>query len=285
MSTRREFLKTAAAGSALALPLGVTSAGCAAAQPTVPHTTPIKLGVATYSLREFSRADAIAGINACGVGFANIKSFHLDYEASPTEIQAARDEFAGAGIEIVGGGLISFYEDSDEAMRPYFDYARAAGFPVIVVGPNHEVLPRLERFAIEYDIKIAIHNHGPEDEHFPAPSDALTAVAGMDQRMGVCVDVGHTARTGKDVVEEIAAAGNRLHDIHMKDLADFSDRGSQCVVGEGLMPIPAIFRQLSAMGYPGYVNLEYEIDAANPIPGMQRSFAYMRGVLDGMSGE
>jgi hypothetical protein len=36
------------------------------------------------------------------------------------------------------------------------------------------------------------------------------------------------------------------------------------------------------MGYDGYVNLEYEIDADDPVPGMQRSFAYMRGVLDGM---
>ena len=85
-----------------------------------------------------------------------------------------------------------------------------------------------------------------------------------------------------DIVEAIAEAGDRVLDVHMKDLADLLEAGSQCVVGEGAMPIPGIFRQLVAMGYDGYVNLEYEIDAANPLPGMMRSFAYMRGVLDGL---
>jgi hypothetical protein len=28
--------------------------------------------------------------------------------------------------------------------------------------------------------------------------------------------------------------------------------------------------------------LEYEINADNPVPGMEKSFAYMRGVLAGM---
>jgi sugar phosphate isomerase/epimerase len=70
--------------------------------------------------------------------------------------------------------------------------------------------------------------------------------------------------------------------MHMKDLADLTDRDSQVIVGQGKIPIPDIFRQLQAMNYPGYVNLEYEIDAKDPLPGMKQSFAYMRGVLAGM---
>ncbi len=283
MSTRRQFLKSAAASSVLAVPAaGFAATRRPAAQPINSRLSHVRLGVASYSLREFSRTDAIEAMVACGVSFANIKSFHLPYDASAEEIVAARSEFAAAGIGIVGGGLISFHEDSDESMEASFAYARAAGFPVIVAGPRPEVLPRLERFAVKYDIKVAIHNHGPEDPFFPAPSDALAMVARMDERMGVCVDVGHTVRTGKDVVREIAAAGSRLHDMHMKDLADFSSKESQCVVGEGLMPVAAIFRQLEAMEYPRYVHLEYEIEAANPVAGMQRSFSYMRGVIAGM---
>jgi sugar phosphate isomerase/epimerase len=104
----------------------------------------------------------------------------------------------------------------------------------------------------------------------------------MDPRVGLCVDLGHTTRTGVDIVEAIAEAGDRVLDIHAKDLRDLMDRDSQCIVGEGAMPITAIFRQLAAMGYSGYVNLEYEIDASDPLPGMQQSFAYMRGVLAGL---
>jgi sugar phosphate isomerase/epimerase len=104
----------------------------------------------------------------------------------------------------------------------------------------------------------------------------------MDPRMGLCIDIGHTVRTGTDVVRAIADAGPRLLDMHAKDLRDLRDASSQCIVGQGAMPIAAIFRQLEAIEYRGYVNLEYEIDADNPLPGMQQSFAYMRGVLAGL---
>jgi sugar phosphate isomerase/epimerase len=154
--------------------------------------------------------------------------------------------------------------------------------PLIVIAPTPNTLPRIERFVRQYDIAVAIHNHGPEDRFFPGPRDALPVIGDMDPRVGLCVDLGHTARTGVDVVESLAEAGDRVLDIHIKDLRDLLDRGSQCVVGEGAMPVPAIFGQLEAMGYTGYVNLEYEIDASDPLPGMQRSFAYMRGVLAGL---
>jgi sugar phosphate isomerase/epimerase len=104
----------------------------------------------------------------------------------------------------------------------------------------------------------------------------------MDARMGLCVDVGHTVRAGTDVVQALKDAGPRVLDLHMKDLTDLTDRDSQVIVGEGNIPIPDIFRQLLAMNYQGHVNLEYEIDARDPLPGMKQSFAYMRGVLGGI---
>jgi sugar phosphate isomerase/epimerase len=104
----------------------------------------------------------------------------------------------------------------------------------------------------------------------------------MDPRVGVCVDLGHTTRTGVNIVEAIAEAGDRVLDIHVKDLANLLEGESQCIVGEGAMPFPEIFAQLVDMGYSGYVNLEYEIDAQDPLPGMLLSFAYMRGVLAGL---
>jgi len=77
--------------------------------------------------------------------------------------------------------------------------------------------------------------------------------------------------------------GPRLHDMHIKDLADMSARDSQVAVGEGKLPIPGIFRALQTIKYPYYVNLEYEINAKDPLPGMQVSFAYMRGALAGLA--
>jgi sugar phosphate isomerase/epimerase len=238
--------------------------------------------VASYSLRELSRADAIKAIQELGTPYVNIKSFHLPYEGTPDEIAAGRREFEDAGLKIVGGGTITLQKEDDDDIRFYFDYAKKCGMPLMVIAPTLTTLPRIERFVKEYGIQVAIHNHGPEDPYFPGPQDALPVIRDMDPRVGVCVDVGHTTRTGIDIVEAIALSGDRVLDVHIKDLRDLKVKESQCIVGEGAMPIAKIFEQLEKMSYPGYVNLEYEIDAENPLPGMKQSFSYMRGVLAGL---
>jgi sugar phosphate isomerase/epimerase len=243
----------------------------------------LRLGVASYSLRNFSREKAIEMTKALGTPYINLKSVHLPYDASPAEIAEARREIASAGLQIVGGGMITFDVDSDEGVQKYFDYARAAGMPLMVSTCHPSMLPRVEKFAKRYDIKVAIHNHGPEDSEFPSPYDVLKAVRRMDPRMGLCIDIGHTVRTGTDVVQAVVDAGPRLLDMHAKDLRDLKVKESQCIVGEGKIPIAEIFRRLEAMRYRGYVNLEYEIDENDPLPGMKQSFAYMRGVLAGLA--
>jgi sugar phosphate isomerase/epimerase len=222
-------------------------------------------------------------VKALGTDFVNLKSFHMPYELSPAELVAARREVESAGVHIVGGGVITFERDTDDEVRKYFDYARSAGMPLITATCDPSILPRVERFAKEYDIKVALHNHGPGDKNFPSPYDALKYVRSMDARMGLCIDFGHTVRTGTDIVRAVADAGPRLLDMHAKDLRDLKKEESQCIVGHGAMPIADIFRQLTAMGYPGYVNLEYEIDPDDPLPGMRESMAYMRGVIAGIS--
>ena len=288
--SRRRFLETAALGAAAgalvqrrgvpqALAAGVLAAprGHAGREPER-----VRLGVASYSFRKFSREQAVQMTKALRISYINLKSFHLPYDASPATIATARQEIDEAGLKIVGGGTITFEADTDDGVRKYFEYAKAATMPLIVGTCKPRVLSRVEKFAKLYDIEVAIHNHGPEDENFPSPYDVMAAVKGMDRRMGLCMDIGHTARTGTDIVQAAADAGPRLLDIHAKDLRDVTDKASQCIVGEGVLPIAALFRQLEAMRYPGYVNLEYEIDAENPLPGMQQSVAYMRGALAGI---
>jgi sugar phosphate isomerase/epimerase len=238
-----------------------------------------KLGVASYSLREFPLDTALAMIKTLRTPYVNFKSVHVPYEKTPEELAAIRKLIEDGGFQIVGGGTITFEKDTDADVERYFMYAKAAGMPTMVCTGNPAVLPRVEKFAKQYDIKVAIHNHGTEDKNFPSPYDVLKHVKGMDARMGLCIDVGHTVRTGTDVVKAIVDAGLRLHDLHLKDLTDFTSRDSQVAVGEGKIPFPAIFRALQKIKFSGYANLEYEINAKDPLPGMQVSFAYMRGVL------
>lgn len=153
---------------------------------------------------------------------------------------------------------------------------------MVAGGMTPAILPRIERFAKEYDMRIAIHNHGPEDKLWPSPLDVLKVVKDLDPRIGCCIDLGHAARAGTDVVQAIHEAGPRLFNVHMKDLTSFESKESQVAVGEGIMPVREIFGALIATKYKGFVDLEYEIQPDDPMPGVIASFAYMRGVLAGM---
>lgn len=265
------------AGAAMAAP---AAAGAAANT----GTEDLKLGVASYSFREFSRAYTIRAMKQLNVTNINIKEFHLPYISPDADIEKAKGDFAKAGLHVLGGGNISLAKNDEAYLRFHFEYARKAGFPLIVCAPTAETLPTVEKLVKEFNIKAAVHNHGPEDKHFPTPQSVLKLVKNMDPRVGLCIDVGHTTRTGVDVVESIAEAGPRLLDMHIKDLKNLMDKDSQVPVGDGAMPVVAIFKQLKKMNYQGAVMLEYEVQADNPLPGMQKSFSYMRGVLAGLHG-
>jgi len=271
MITRRDMLKASVLGAA------------AAGLPGWKREDPIRLGVASYSLRKFKRAQAIEMVKACGTPYVNIKSVHLDYKLSPDELAAGRKEFDDAGLKVVGSGNNSI--GSEKEIAPLFEYAKAARFDLLVIAPKPDLLPAIEAAVKKSGIPVAIHNHGPEDKIFPAPSDALKLIKDMDPRVGLCVDVGHTTRAGKDVVQEIADAGARVLDLHMKDLKDLMNKNSQVPVGDGKMPVAEIFKQLVKMKFPGYVNLEYEIDADDPLPGMKKSFDFMRKVAGEIAGK
>src|ERR1700693_2634458 len=190
---RRTFLKLAAVTAAAAVLTERATANAVQGSARVASDSGttgdigVKLGVASYSLRNFTRKQAIEMTKALSTRYINLKSVHLPYEASPGEIGAARQEIEAAGLQIVGGGMITFETDSDDGVRKYFDYAKAAGMPLIVGTCKPAVLLRIEKFVKQYDIKLAIHNHGPGDENFPSPYDALKAVKGMDARIGLCI--------------------------------------------------------------------------------------------------
>jgi len=275
--TRRDMISTVGVLAAAGPAASAAQSGGAAAG--------FRIGIASYSLREFQRGLAIRMIKQLGITQVSVKAdFHLPYTSTPAEISRALDEFKRAGLTIVSGGNTDLKSSDPAELRKYFEYAKACGMPMLVTAPLHENLGAIEKLAKEFNIQIAIHTHGPEDKNFPSPKVVLDAVKGMDPRMGLCMDVGHSMRAGADVVAEVVNAGPRLLDMHFKDLKDGKTAASQCDVGEGVMPVVAIFKQLQKIGYRGCVNLEYEINGDDPMPGMLHSFGYMKGVAAGLAG-
>ncbi len=278
---RRNFL-----GGATVAAATLATASCAQGTSPAPSAVAkpqFDLSVATYSLRKFDRPSAIKMIQDLGVKKVCVKSFHLPYEASAEELAAMRKEFEDAGLEIIGGGTVTMQKEDEAEMRAYFEYAKHTGMGFMVIAPTVKTLPMIEKFVKEYDIAVAIHNHGTEDKHFPGPQDVLPHIKDMDPRMGLCVDLGHTTRTGIDIIEALEMSGSRILDVHIKDLKDIMVKGSDIEVGRGAMPIAKIFQTLAKMGYKRQVGLEYEIKAEDPFPGMNESYAYQRGILAAMN--
>lgn len=274
--SRRAFFGTAAATAAWTTLGRASVAGRAVRLPA--DGGRLKLGVASYSLRRFTLDQALGMAKTLDVKYMTFKDVHLPRTDPPETTRALRKKIEAAGITIMGGGTINLPNDRARIQKD-FEYAKNAGFPLIFVSPHPAALDTIEEMAKTYDIVVAIHNHGPEDRRWPRPQDAYAAVKGRDRRLGLCIDIGHTLRTGTDPVQACRECRDRLYDMHVKDLALATDSRSQVAVGRGVIDFPALFRTLIDINYQGQVGLEYEINEDAPLPGMIESLAYMRGVL------
>jgi sugar phosphate isomerase/epimerase len=277
---RRGFLKAGlAVSTALAFTAAHRSANAAVTKPSRPRYDGLKLGMASYTFRKFSLEQAIAMSKEAGAGYISLKDVHLPYKSTKEERQEARQKVEAAGLVLASGGVI-YMKKNEEEIRGFFDYARDAGMPTIVAAPDLDSLDTVEKMAKEYNIRIAIHNHGPGDKRYPSPLDVLRLVKDRDERMGICIDVGHTVRLGLDPVDVIHQCIHRLYDFHMKDVTEAATDGKAIEVGLGVIDIVGVLKALVELRYAFHIGLEYEKKENDPMPGVLESFGYMRGVLD-----
>jgi sugar phosphate isomerase/epimerase len=279
---RREFLRIAAAGTAASLTGGAGAIGrpapaIGAGGSESAGKAKFQLGLASYTLRKFNLADTLAMTQRLGLKYIAFKSFHLALDSSPAKIKSVVRQVKDAGLELYGGGVI--YMKSEEQVRQAFDYAKAAGMKVIIGVPVPKLLPLVDRMVKQYDIKVAIHNHGPGDKTYPLPATAYEKIKNLDNRIGLCNDIGHTIRAGVDPSVSLAKYADRLHDVHMKDVSAANAKGHGVEIGRGVIDVPQVLRTLVRIGYAGIVSFEYEKDADDPMPGLAESVGYVRGVL------
>ncbi|MCK5270344.1 MAG: sugar phosphate isomerase/epimerase [Sedimentisphaerales bacterium] len=236
-----------------------------------------KLGLASYSLRKFKLEEALAMTKRVGLEYIALKSFHLPLESTLEEIIKATETIKKTGIELYGGGVI--YMKDEKAVHQAFEYARAAGMKMIVGVPVPDVLGIVEGKVKEYDIMVAIHNHGPTDKIYPTPGSAYKKIKHLDRRIGLCNDIGHTQRAGVDPSESVLKYADRLIDVHIKDVSKAAKEGRTVEIGRGVIDIPKFIRTLTKINYTGIVSFEYEKDAADPLAGLAESVGYVKGVI------
>ncbi|HKC11589.1 MAG TPA: sugar phosphate isomerase/epimerase [Vicinamibacteria bacterium] len=280
---RRELVKAAAMAAAAPLAPGAWGAAAVAAEGrSADPWRGFKAGVASYTLRKFPLEAAIRSIQRVGLRYVSIKDFHLPLNSTPEERRSVAARFKEAGITPLSCGNVTMENDA-ASVRRAFEYARDVGVPTIVCSPHPDSMPILEAMVKEFDIRLAIHNHGPEDKRFPSPYDVWKAVERYDRRIGLCIDVGHTARAKVDPAEAIRRCRERLYDVHIKDIDSTAPDGKTVEGGRGVLDLGAILRALLQVGYPHLLSFEYEKDQDDPLPGLAETVGYTKGLLAGLA--
>ena len=275
---RRQFLHLAGAGAAASLVGARNSVGQTRRSGRSRKTKKLfQLGLASYTLRKFSLEDTLAMTKKVGLKYICFKSMHLALDSTPAQIADTVAKVKDAGLILYGGGVISMKNEGQ--VNQAFDYAKAAGMRVIIAAPSPEMLPMIDEKVRRYDIKVAIHNHGPGDKFFPTPAVGYKHIKDLDKRVGLCHDIGHTKRYGSDPIAETRLCGDRLHDVHIKDVSAANKNGHGVEVGRGVIDIPMFLKTLIKMEYDGIVSFEYEKDAKDPLAGLAESVGYVKGVL------
>jgi sugar phosphate isomerase/epimerase len=237
-----------------------------------------KLGVASYTFRKLSVDDTIKAMRRLNLHYISIKDFHLSLDSTTEQRKALTQKLKDAGISPLSCGNITMQNDEKDVRRA-FEYAKDCGIPTIVCSPHPDSIPLLDKMVKEYNIKLAIHNHGPEDKRFPSPYDVMKAVSKYDSRIGLCIDVGHTARAKVDPAEAIVKCKDRLYDLHFKDITTTEPNGKTIEAGRGVLDLPSVVKALQKIKYPYLVSVEYEEQENDPLPSVAETVGYFHGLL------
>ncbi|MGI6073929.1 MAG: sugar phosphate isomerase/epimerase family protein [Fermentimonas sp.] len=248
-----------------------------APQPAPETAEKFDIAMAGYSFAKFDLDQALEMMKKCDVKNLCIKDFHLPLDSDAKQIADFHAKLASYGVKGYAVGPI--YMRSEKEIDNAFEYAKRVGVKLIVGVPNYELLPYVDKKVKEYDMHYAIHLHGPDIETYPDADDVWEHVKDLDPRIGICLDIGHDTRNGKDPVEDLKKYHTRVFDIHIKDVTGASKLGYSVEIGRGIIDIPAFVRALREVGYDGMCSLEHERNMNDPLQGIAESLGYFRGVI------
>jgi inosose dehydratase len=236
-----------------------------------------KVGMAGYTFVRFDLDQTLETMEEVDLHYLCIKDFHLPFDSSDKEISDFHAKLQLKGV--TGYAVGPIYMKTEEEADRAFEYAKRVGVKLIVGVPTYELLPYVDKKIKEYGFHYAIHLHGPDIELFPDADDVWENVKDLDPRLGMCLDIGHDTRNGKDPVADLKKYHSRVFDIHIKDVTGNTKQGYSVEIGRGIIDIPAFVRMLREVGYSGVCSLEHEKNMKNPFMGIAESIGYFRGVI------
>ena len=236
-----------------------------------------KVGMAGYTFAKFDLDKALATLKRTDVHYLCIKDFHLPMASTNEQIAEFHAKLKANGV--TGYAVGPIYMKSEKDIDNAFEYAKRVGVKLIIGVPNYDLLPYVDKKVKEYGFNYAIHLHGPDIATYPDAEDVWNHVKDLDPRIGMCLDIGHDTRNGKDPVKDLKKYKSRVFDIHIKDVTGTTKLGYSLEIGRGVIDFPAFVKMLRKVGYTGVCSLEHEKDMTDPFMGIAESIGYFRGVI------
>lgn len=276
--TRRNFVRTAGTG-VIAAGLPGFATGSAPSPPPAGKDS-FKLAVAGYTFAKFDLDKSLEMMKRVGISLLGVKDFHLPLTSTQEIIKQTLEKMKSFGVIPYGVGPI--YMKSEASVDQAFAYAEMVGVTLLIGVPDAPLLPYVEKKVKEYNIRVAIHNHGPDLPIYPSAEDIWKEIKNLDPRIGFCLDIAHTVRLGLDPIATYLKYKDRIYDFHVWDV-DKPEKAGWCVeAGRGIIDFPKFFNTLRETKYTGTCSLEYGKDMNDPLPGIAESIGYFNGVLAGL---
>jgi sugar phosphate isomerase/epimerase len=246
-------------------------------QPAPETGEKFKIGMAGYTFLNFDIDKALEILQRTDVHYLCIKDFHLPLNSTDDQIATFKAKLKAKGVTGYAVGPIAMKSEAE--VDRAFEYAKRVGVKLIVGVPNYDLLLYVEKKVKEYGYNFAIHLHGPDLVIFQDAEVVWNHVKDLDPRIGMCLDIGHDTRNGKDPVADLKKYKSRVFDIHLKDITGTTKLGYSLEIGRGIINFPAFVKMLRKVGYTGVCSLEHEKDMTDPFMGIAESIGYFRGVI------
>jgi len=239
----------------------------------------LNLGIQMYSLRGYPVDEALGHVKDLGLKVIEFYPGMFPVTDDQAAIDAMKDKVSALGLTMSAYGVNRFTKDA-AANRKLFAFAKAAGIPILGADPDPDSFASLDDLVKEFDIRIAIHNHGPT-HRYNKVIDVLDAIEKHDRRIGACADLGHYLRSGEQPTEVIRLLAGRLYGIHLKDFAEMQDKTRGVILGQGHIDVPAVFAALEQAKFPadGALSIEYEENPTNPLAEIRACIEAARAAL------
>ncbi len=255
------FLGTALIAAVASLSL---SACAVAAQPAAPAKGPV-LGLQTWTCRNMTFDQVVEFATKHGITHLEFISAHFDPAGTKEETARKKAILDQRGLVAYSFGVAGTGLDK-EKNRVLFEFAKTMGIKVIAVEPRDpKAWDNLEELVKEYDIKLAIHNHGTGSV-YGDPATVKKVLAERDRRIGVCLDIGWVTAAGFDAAAVFRDYGDRVYDMHFKDKttstgADGKTTAVDTEIGQGKANYAGLFKAIKETNWSGVLAIETDSKA------------------------